>query len=305
MRKLLLIPLAAAVLVIGANASTAATHATKYVSITRTAFVPAAVSVYDGDSVTWTNSDTVNHQVVSQSAGFASPILKPNETFNFTFHKVGKFSYKDALSSKTGSGSVKVVARPQDVTASLSANTGSIVWGQSSVTLTGQLSSKTAGQTVTLNEQAVGESAAKALTTAQTDASGSYSFTVKPTVQTVYTVTWHGTNDATSAPVTVTVKPLVGLGKIRHRAHTTLFTYRAKVTSDISYSGHYVYFQRYAPAIGDWISLKRVYLGSTGAATFSVRLTALKRNQVRVVLPASQAGNGYLANVSRSLLAVR
>jgi len=305
MRRLLLIPLAAAVLAIGANASTAATHATKYVSITRTAFVPAAVSVYAGDSVTWTNSDTVNHQVVSQAAGFASPILKPNETFSFTFNKVGKFAYKDALSAKTGSGAVRVVTKPQNVTATLSASTGSIVWNQSSVTLTGQLSSKTAGQTVTLNEQAVGESGAKALSTAQTDASGSYSFTVKPTVQTVYTVTWHGTNDATSAPVTVAVKPLVGLGKVRHRAHTTLFTYRAKATSDISYSGHYVYFQRYAPAIGDWISLKRVYLGSTGAATFNVRMTTLRRNQVRVVLPDSQAGNGYLGNVSRTLLAVR
>src|SRR3954453_16646458 len=123
MRRLLLIPLAAAVLALGANASTAATHATKYVSITRTAFVPAAVSVSAGDSVTWTNSDTVNHQVLSQSAGFASPILKPNETFTFTFNKVGKFSYKAALSTKTGTGSVKVVARPTEVSATLSANT--------------------------------------------------------------------------------------------------------------------------------------------------------------------------------------
>jgi plastocyanin len=305
MRKLLLIPLAAAVLAIGANASTAATHATKYVSITRTAFVPASVSVYAGDSVTWTNSDTVNHQVVSQSAGFASPILKPNETFSFTFGKVGRFGYRDALSSKTGSGTVHVVTRPAQVTASLAADTGSIVWGQAAVTLSGQLSSKASGQTVALNEQAVGANGAKALTTAQTDAAGSYSFTVKPTIQTVYAVVWHGTNDASSAPVTVSVKPLVGLGKIRHRVHTTLFTYRTKVTSDISYTGHYVYFQRYAPAIGDWISLKRVYLGSTGAATFSVRMTTLRRNQVRVVLPDSQAGNGYLANVSRTLLAVR
>ena len=305
MRKLLLIPLAAAVLAIGANASTAATHATKYVSITRTAFVPTSVSVYAGDSVTWTNSDTINHQVVSQPAGFASPILKPNETFSFTFGKVGRFGYRDALSSKTGSGAVHVVTRPAQVTASLAADTGSIVWGQGAATLSGQLSSKASGQTVTLNEQAVGENGAKALTTAQTDAAGSYSFTVKPTIQTVYVVVWHGTNTASSAPVTVSVKPLVGLGKLRHRAHTTRFTYRTKVTSDISYTGHYVYLQRYGPAIGDWISLKRIYLGSTGAATFTVRMTTLRRNQVRVVLPDSQAGNGYLSNVSRTLLAVR
>jgi plastocyanin len=306
MRKLILIPLAAAVLAVGAPLTSASTKATKYVSITRTAFVPKSVSVYTGDSVTWTNSDTVNHQVVSQSAGFASPILKPNETFSFTYSKVGKFSYKDALSSKTGTGLVSAVARPADVTATLSANAASIVYGAGAVTLTGQLSNKASAQTVTLNEQAVGESQAKALTTTTTDASGTYSFTVKPTIETVYSVSWHSaSNDATSAPVTVSVRPLVGLGRISHRARTTLFVFRAKATSDVSYNGHYVYFQRYAPAIGDWISLKRVYLGSTGAATFSVRLTTLKRNQVRVVLPESQTGNGYLSGVSRTLLAVR
>src|SRR4051794_37440519 len=191
MRKLLLIPLAAAVLAIGANASTAATQATKFVSITRTAFVPASVSVYAGDSVTWTNSDTVNHQVVSQSAGFASPILKPNETFTYTFTKVGKFSYKDALSNKTGNGSVTVKDAPVTVTASLSSSVAAVVYGVNSVTLSGQLSNKASGQQVTLNEQAAGETQAKALTTTTTNANGEYSFTVAPTIQTVYSVEWH------------------------------------------------------------------------------------------------------------------
>jgi plastocyanin len=305
MRTLILIPLAAALLAIGSTTSNAATHATKTVGITHTAFVPSSVSVVTGDSVTWTNSDTVNHQVVSQSAGFASPILKPNETFTFTFAKAGKFGYKDALSTKTGTGSVTVANPPVSVTATLAADTSSVVYGVGSVTLHGQLSSKASGQTVTLNEEATGESTAKALTTDQTDATGSYTFTVSPTIETTYSASWRSASaKATSDPVTIHVNPRVGLGRVAHRAHTKWFTYRAKATSDISYAAHYVYFQRYASSIGDWISLKRVYLGSTSAATFRIKLT-LPRSQVRVVLPASQAGTGYDSGLSRTVLAVR
>jgi plastocyanin len=303
MRKLLLIPVMAAALAIGAPASTAAAHATtKFVSITRTGFVPSAVTLFTGDSVTWTNSDSINHQVVSQSAGFASPILKPSETFTYTFAKAGKFNYKDALSNKTGSGSVTVKDAPVTVTASLSASAAAVVYGVNSVTLSGQLSNKASGQQVTLNEQASGETQAKALTTTTTNANGEYSFTVAPTIQTVYSVEWHNaTSKATSAPATVNVRPLVGLGLISHRG--IHFTYRAKATSDISYAGHFVYFQRYSAAAGGWVSLKRVFLGSASRATFAVTLRP-RLSKVRVFLSAGQAGNGYTWGVSRSLLAI-
>src|SRR3954469_3576169 len=135
MRKLFLIPVMAAVLAIGAPASSAAAHATKFVSITKSAFVPASVAVTTGDLVTWTNSDSANHQVVSQTAGFASPILKPGETFTYQFSKAGKFGYHDALTKATGSGTVTVANAPVVVTATLSANVKAITYGARSVTL--------------------------------------------------------------------------------------------------------------------------------------------------------------------------
>jgi len=304
MSKLVLILLAAAALTIGAPAS-AAQHATKTVSITRTAFVPNSVSIFVGDSVTWTNSDSIDHQVVSQAAGFASPILHPGDTFTHVFDTAGKFGYHDALSTKTGNGSVTVVAQPLNATLSLNASATSVVYGVNSVQLTGQLSLKKDGQQITLSEQAMGEAQAKALATTTTNANGEFSFTVSPTIQTAYSVHWQvGSDKASSTPVTILVHPRVGLGLVHHLRRSTLFTYRAKVTSDASYAGHVVAFQRYVPSVGGWVTIKRVVLGSTSSATFSVRLR-LHISRVRAFLPTSQAGDGYLWGVSRSLLAIR
>jgi plastocyanin len=302
MRKLILLPLAVAALVIGASAP-AATNATKTVSITRTAFVPKAVSILTNDSVTWTNSDTIDHQVVSQSASFASPILHPGDTYDHVFPTAGKFSFKDALSTKTGTGTVTVSNPPVTFTLSLTASGGSVVYGVTSLTLSGKLAPAKTGQTVTLNAQPVGETTAKALQTTSTAADGTYSFTVSPTIRTVFSTAWQsGADKAASPSLTVNVHPRVGLGLRSHLG--TRFTYRAKVTSDISYQGHVAFFQRWSPSLGAWISLKRVFLGSTSAATFSVRLRP-HLSKVRVFLPATQAGSGYISGVSRSLLAIR
>jgi plastocyanin len=292
-------------LVVGATASAARQAVTKHVSITRTAFVPSSIAITTGDSITWTNSDSINHQVVSQSAGFASPILKPGETFSFTYTKTGKFNYKDALSNKTGNGTVTVTAAPVVVNLTLASKVATVVYGSNAITLSGQLTGQNGAQQVTLNQQAVGEAQAKALTTVTTDANGMYSFTVTPTIRTVYTATWvsaNGKDKASSAPLTVNVRPRVGLGLKSHRG--LKYTYLTKVTSDISYAGRVVSFQRYAPAVRGWITLKRVVLSSTSRRTFTVTLRP-RLTKVRVFLPAAQAGEGYTWGVSRSLLAIR
>jgi plastocyanin len=300
-RSLILLPLALAALAIGGPAS-AQQHATKTVSITRSAFVPSAVSIVAADSVTWTNSDSINHQVVSQAAGFASPILKPGEAYTYAFATAGKYSYKDALVKATGNGAVTVTAAPLNATLTLAASATSIVYGVDSVTLTGKLSTAKSGQQIALSSQPMGDAQAKALDTTPTTADGQYTFTVTPTIQTIFTTAWHsGTDKAASAPLTVAVHPRVGLGFLRRIGNR--FTYRAKVTSDISYQGHYVYLQRYAASVGDWVSLKRVTLGSTSRAVFTVRLIP-RTTKLRVFLPSSQAGEGYLWGVSRSLVAM-
>src|SRR3990170_775387 len=93
MKKLLLLPVLAAFLLV----SPTAFAATKTVSITNAGFVPDKITIDAGDSITWTNSDSKNRQPISQSAAFASPILKPGETYTFQFKSDGRYDVTDAL----------------------------------------------------------------------------------------------------------------------------------------------------------------------------------------------------------------
>ena len=62
---------------VGASPAVAAT--TKTVAIKRAAFSPATVNIVAGDSIRWRNDDTQNHQIVSTTGAFASPVLARGE----------------------------------------------------------------------------------------------------------------------------------------------------------------------------------------------------------------------------------
>jgi hypothetical protein len=76
------------------------------------------------------------------------------------------------------------------------------------------------------------------------------------------------------------------------------------VTSDLSYAGHYVWIQRKVAFSNSWVNAKRVYLSDTSRARTSLRI-AKGRSQLRVFLPAGQAGNGYVQSLSRTILVTR
>ena len=73
----------------------------------------------------------------------------------------------------------------------------------------------------------------------------------------------------------------------------------AKATSHLSYSGHYVWLQRHY-GFG-WRSIKRVYLGANSRAVFRVK-TPRGRTMLRLFMPAGQAGSGYVAGLSRTIV---
>ena len=79
--------------------------------------------------------------------------------------------------------------------------------------------------------------------------------------------------------------------------------YVAKVTSDLGYGGHWVLVQR-RNALGGWHSVKRVFLGSSSRAVFRMRLPH-GRSVLRLFLPESQAGAGYVSGLSHLLFVRR
>ena len=58
------------------------------------AFNPAEVSVAVGDTVTWTNNDSVGHDVTADSFSSGDPGgMAPGDTFEQTFDEAGTFDY--------------------------------------------------------------------------------------------------------------------------------------------------------------------------------------------------------------------
>ena len=61
------------------------------------AFMPDALEITAGTTVTWTNTDSVSHTSTSDAAGWNSGIVAPNGQFSFTFQTAGTFPYHCAI----------------------------------------------------------------------------------------------------------------------------------------------------------------------------------------------------------------
>lgn len=281
MRRILLLPLAllAALLV-----ATAAGADTKTVQITSSGFTPQATTITLGDTVTWHNADTANHQVVANDGSFASPVLKPGDTYSYTFQKTGKITYHDALATKH-TGTVTVSAPPVGV--SLTTPSDTVTYG-GGVTLSGAVTNQLTNEPVSLTSQPYGKGIQSVAATT-TSSNGAFTFDVAPSIQTSYQAHWRTSSSNT---VTINVAPRVGFGRSGR-------LYVAKVTSDLSYQGHYVWVQRHT-SLGGWTSIKRVFLGASSRAAFALRLPH-GRSTLRLYLPSGQAGAGYVSSLSRML----
>jgi plastocyanin len=281
MKRMLLLPLA---LVTTLVVVAAAGADTKTVQIVKSGFTPSATTINVSDSVTWKNADIVNHQVVANDGSFASPVLKPGESYSQTFAKSGKVSYHDALfTARTGSVTVTAPA----ATLTLQAGATTVVYGDST-TVAGAVTNQLTNEPVNLTSQPFGKGT-QSISTQTTQANGAFTFGVSPTIQTSYQAHWR---TSASPSVSVNVAPRVGFGQSGR-------LYIAKVSSDIGYGGHFVWVQRKSP-YGSFRNVKRVYLGTASRATFRVNMPK-GRSVLRLVLPASEAGAGYVSGLSRQI----
>ncbi len=301
MRKLLITAAAVLSLVIvgaaGANTVT--------VSITKNGYVPKAATIAVGDTVQFTNTDTVVHQITFKTTtGVAcSPnplVLQSAQSGTCTFGSPGTFTYSDPnVKGNTFRGTVTVTGQVPAETLTLSAKAQALVYG-GQVTLTGTLSNQKVGENVDVLAKACGQTTATKVATVQTTTGGAYIAVVKPLKNTVYTVKAKNTS---SPAVTVKVRPRLRLGKVApHR-------YSLRVIAARSFAGKYGTFQRYNATLGRWVTVKRVLLraNSTGIAptvisSVSFRSTIPARLRVRVILPQLQVGSCYLPGRSNVIL---
>jgi plastocyanin len=291
MKRVLLLAAVVCALVGAANAISATTTT---VSITKAGFAPKNVTVTAGDTVKWVNNDTKNQQVECKTCTFTSPVLKPTDSYSFTFNTVGKFAITDPLNSKA-KGTVTVKAAGPTV--SLAAKPPTVKY-LAATALSGADSAKRVNQNVTLLGKDCKAANFNKLTTAKTGTGGTFAFTDKPAMNTAYEAK---IGTATSKEIAVKVQPTIQLSKVgRHK-------FSVAVSAASSFTGKQVLFQKRRTS-GKWVTVKKVTLKATaisgGTATTSANFKSkVRHRRVRISIVLSQTTPCYAAsrsNVIRS-----
>jgi plastocyanin len=283
MRKALL--LVASILGLAAGA-VALAAVTRTVAIKPTGFSPATRTIQTGDSIRWRNDDTVNHQVVADNGHFASPVLRPRQTYTRLFNTSGTFRYRDAL-EPAERGTIVVQGPPPSV--SIAASQGTVFYG-GGIRLTGFISSGATNQLVEIWSKPYGQSSPVKVADLRTVTGGGWDFPTIPKTLTEYYARWGSRQSVT---VAVGVRP-----RITFNRRAPYFTVSARAQTPMA--GRWVYVQRRSP-LAQWVNVKKVRLGDTGAKRFTYQLRK-GRNVLRIFMTTNQAGAGLLWSHSRTLL---
>ncbi|HEY1856872.1 cupredoxin domain-containing protein [Acidocella sp.] len=79
-------------------AAAPALAATETVTINNYTFTPATLTVHAGDTVIWTNQDSIPHTATAlDGKSFDSGAIDPGESWKFVFTKAGQFKYRCAI----------------------------------------------------------------------------------------------------------------------------------------------------------------------------------------------------------------
>jgi plastocyanin len=264
------------------GASQPASTATKAVNINATAFSPKNVTINTGDAVKWTNRDTKNHQVIANNGAFASATIGPNKSYTRTFNTAGTFRYHDALHPSL-TGRIVVKGPPPAVT--IGAALPLLLYGQATH-ISGAVSNKRSGETVTLWAQPYGQASPMQIATVLTAANGVWDFVVKPTLLTTYEAHW---KSLISAKISLQMRPNVLFSASKGMGFV-------KVKSNHSLEGRKVFVQRFT-RFGQWVKMKRVILGRSSQKLFYLKLPR-GTYTLRVFMSYNQAGAGYLDGFS-------
>jgi plastocyanin len=273
--------------------------ATVDVSITKTAYVPATASASTADTVKFTNNDTAAHAVTFKSSTGVScsptPFtLQPGQSGTCSLTAPGTYAFGDPSASAL-QGSLTITAPAVPVTLSLFAQPDEAVYA-SKVTLTGELSTRKAGENIVVLAAPCGRSEATKAATMQTASGGEYTIGLRPGRNTVYTVQAGATK---SDPISVNVRPRVRLGRVG--AHH----YSLRVFAAVKFAGRLATIQRYEAARARWVFVKRVRLHAnstsilpTVVSSVAFRSSVPPHARLRALLPQSQVGSCYLAGTS-------
>ena len=200
------------------------------------------------------------------------------------------YHYRLDASSSLGTSSGGDVTFTTVAAITIATSTLQSVYG-SSATLSGTVSTRQAGVTVTVLAEQFGAASYSSVGTALTGTSGIWSLQVRPRLATSYEASSPG---GTSQPVTIGVRPSVSLRKITKARFST------RVVASSLFAGKSVQLQRALPG-GRWQTVARARLNAKSAAIFAAATLPHGTSTIRIAMSVNQAGAGYLGGFSRTL----
>jgi plastocyanin len=278
MRKMLMTTVAAAVLLGGSSAIAR----TDGIEITKSGFDAGSITIDSGDSVSWKNSDTVAHEVTIDGTT-CKLSLEPGQSSSCTFANAGTFTYKDpTMQGNAFQGKLTVIQNTRSV--SLSSNRARVILGDA-VTLSGTVSSKRAGETVTIVAKGSGQPTTS--TEVTTTTGGNWTLQVQPQANTTFQAQFEG---ATSGSSVVSIRPRITLEKVG------LDRFLAVVIAAKSMAGKTVELTRLES--GRWVSIGQQPLQSIARTNTTVVATFTSgvpdRTKLRIFMPTAQTSPDYL-----------
>jgi plastocyanin len=276
MRKVLLAVVALGVLAIASTALAGSAD----VNVTSTGYSPATVAVQSGDTVNWTNKDNASHQV-DVAGSSCNLTLAAGQSGSCSFPNAGTFAYSDPTAPGFA-GTVSVAPNSRTVSIATSRNVG--IFGDA-MTLSGTISSKVAGQHVTVSATpASGPALSYEVTT---DANGNWSLQVQPRATTTYKATW---DNATSKSVAITLRPRLTFQKVgRHQYLVVVLAAHSMAGKQLDIArrigGKYVTYRH--------ATITSIARTSTTSVAYFVTVVPAGTH-LRACLPKSQVGSDYL-----------
>jgi len=156
------------------------------------------------------------------------------------------------------------------------------------VTLSGVVSNKRTGETVTLTSLPFGQTTKQVVATLQTTSGGAFTFNVTPQLNTAYQAQWKGAESSAS----VQVQPVIKLPFVSRSGYFHFY-----VTTGQSFAGRFVYLQRFTLA-HTWINIRRLQLGQQSGRIMGMKFvrSVIPRGRwsIRIYMAATDMPAGYI-----------
>lgn len=288
MRRLAAVLLAS--VAVGSVGATAASGADTVITLTPTGMQPQTVTIQWGETVTFTNGDTIPHAIVIPRVPFTSDTIQPGASFPYTFAgRDGRYNVRQA-GGRTASATV-VVELSGEVT--LVEPATPLPYGRE-LTLRG--TSGVLGHPVSIEQRGAGEEDWREVATADPAPDGAFEAQLTPVAGARYRAT-AAAGQLRSRAVSVEIEPVLVLRastRTTSTGATVTFTARVRPAS----ASRRAVLEAFDAERKRWITVATGRVSSAGTATFRWRAAA-GRTMLRAAVDRRGLATGYTTAASR------